>query len=84
MCICINCFYLKTCSTYKFIEEKHNLRTAFQLSEEKIFPKQTIIKTEINVSPTKEVWKDWDVSECTNFLESPGNWFLKDNANAVK
>ena len=83
MCICINCFYIKNCSTYKIIEIKHNLIKKKSLFTETIFPKQTIIKTEINTKKTGEIFKDWDVSECTNFIEKPGNWFSEDKEEKI-
>ena len=44
MCICINCLYLKNCSVYKFIEEKHEISLNSSSKKSFFTPKQTIIK----------------------------------------
>jgi len=77
MCICINCFYLKNCSVYKFIEEQHEI--SLNPSSKKSFftPKQTIIKNEIASIDSTLIVNDWDVSECSNFFEKPGIWLKK-------
>jgi len=45
------------------------------------FPKQTIIKNEFLYTKNKSLSKDWDVSECTNFVENPGNWLKANGQN---
>ena len=74
MCICINCFFLKNCETYQFIEQKHGLK--FKEEQLKPFkPKQTILKNEAQLDTNSKTLVDWDIRECTNFLEKHGNWF---------
>lgn len=77
MCICINCLYLKSCSVYKFIEEKHEISLNSSSKKSFFTPKQTIIKNEITAINSTLFVKDWDVSECSNFFEKPGIWLQK-------
>ena len=75
MCICINCLFIKDCKAYEFIEKMHKLK----INEQDLFfnPKQTIIKNEILTVSENITIQDWDVKECTNFLEKGGSWFNK-------
>lgn len=76
MCICINCHFIESCSLYKIIELKHNINSKKKKKNDlKVFlPKQSIIKNEFLNTKKNEIIKDWDISECVNFLEKPGNW----------
>ena len=50
-----------------------------KINEQDLFfnPKQTIIKNEILTVSENITIQDWDVKECTNFLEKGGSWFNK-------
>nr|YP_009399893.1 hypothetical protein [Tolypiocladia glomerulata]ARW69712.1 hypothetical protein [Tolypiocladia glomerulata] len=72
MCICINCRHIKNCRTYSFIREQH-----YKLSEAKktayFYPNKTIIKINIKYYKTSTIL-DWDLKECSSFVEEPGYW----------
>nr|YP_009313678.1 Hypothetical protein ycf34 [Helminthocladia australis]SCW21932.1 Hypothetical protein ycf34 [Helminthocladia australis] len=71
MCICINCLYVHKCSTYKFIRKQHDRVTnEYQAIFDPIHP---IIYANFS-HQTQKVQVDWDVVECSSFLEKPGYW----------
>nr|WGH13061.1 hypothetical protein Ycf34 [Echinothamnion sp.] len=72
MCICINCKHLVECKTYKFIEQQHNNHKIKPISNHFI-PINTIIIVNINKKNLR-TYLDWDVQECSSFVEQPGNW----------
>ena len=75
MCICINCLFLKTCKSYNFVEKMHNINS--QTDRLYLDPKQTVLKNEIlSISKGLKV-NDWDIKECTNFMEKGGNWVFQ-------
>lgn len=76
MCICINCHFIKTCELYKVIEKKHGIANKFAINynSKPFTPKQSIVKNKYIYNQQDEIIKDWDVNECVNFLEKPGNW----------
>nr|QUE29611.1 Ycf34 [Erythrotrichia foliiformis] len=73
MCICVNCYHVTNCSTYYSIEKQH--------SKEKVnphpnfVPQSPIIKVNI-IQEYAKTELDWDVIECTSFVEVPGKWLL--------
>nr|YP_009295707.1 conserved hypothetical plastid protein [Mastocarpus papillatus]AOL58191.1 conserved hypothetical plastid protein [Mastocarpus papillatus] len=78
MCICINCKYVNSCSTYQLIQKQHqqdmlNIYTTFT-------PINTLITININQSYKTSTF-DWDLIECLSFTEKPGNWLNKSTAN---
>ena len=72
MCICINCFFVKSCQTYQFVEKQHGLQESYDRNF--LFPKQTILKNEYEKADKNISWEDWDIKECTNFVEKSGSW----------
>lgn len=74
MCICINCRHVHNCTIYKIIQKQHQQKT---YSPEIVFiPSDTIIN--ININQSNNLIKfDWDLVECSSFVEEPGKWLLK-------
>nr|YP_010851194.1 hypothetical protein Ycf34 [Aphanocladia delicatula]WGH14247.1 hypothetical protein Ycf34 [Aphanocladia delicatula] len=72
MCICINCKHIVKCKIYKFIEQQHNNQSIKQVSNHFI-PINTIIIVNINKKDLN-TYLDWDLQECSSFVEKPGNW----------
>nr|YP_009315722.1 Hypothetical protein ycf34 [Trichogloeopsis pedicellata]SCW24380.1 Hypothetical protein ycf34 [Trichogloeopsis pedicellata] len=71
MCICINCSYVHSCSTYHFIKVQHNENTS--KVDINFYPSNPIIQ--VNLKTIDEnIQIDWDVIECLSFLEDPGQW----------
>nr|ARO91286.1 conserved hypothetical plastid protein [Rhodochaete parvula]ASK39635.1 hypothetical protein Rhodc_094 [Rhodochaete parvula] len=71
MCICINCYHVSNCVTYYSVETQHekehlNIKPCF-------LPQFPIIDVNIQTS-YKIVILDWDVIECSSFVEQPGKW----------
>nr|YP_010618861.1 hypothetical protein PN064_pgp129 [Deltalsia parasitica]WAX02874.1 hypothetical protein [Deltalsia parasitica] len=71
MCICINCKYINICKTYKFIEKQHNNNNSS--TQNYFIPISTIIIVNIN-KHNLNIYLDWDVKECSSFVEQPGEW----------
>nr|YP_009396577.1 hypothetical protein [Vertebrata australis]ARW65763.1 hypothetical protein [Vertebrata australis] len=72
MCICINCRHINKCSIYTFIKHQHY--SYCSSNSNKLFnPNDTIIYVSINKNQ-KNILLDWDLKECTSFVEKPGNW----------
>ena len=72
MCICINCRHIKKCKVYKFIEEQHQ-GINIKLNSSIFYPSDTIIS--VNVKQHKNyITLDWDLKECSSFVEKPNNW----------
>ena len=72
MCICINCKFVKICSTYDLIEKQHNLPFTKTSNCIKFIPHYSIIN--VNIIVDKYTQFDWDVVECLSFIEEPGKW----------
>nr|YP_010338434.1 hypothetical protein MW432_pgp197 [Rhodaphanes brevistipitata]UNJ18384.1 hypothetical protein [Rhodaphanes brevistipitata] len=70
MCICINCKYVKNCSTYFLIEKQH--RQENKDINYKFIPQLAIININIIFSSLEKL--DWDVIECLSYVEDPGIW----------
>jgi hypothetical protein len=73
MCICINCLYVHKCATYEIVTTQHiGVNNKGRLK--KLFsPCNPIIH--VNFIYTSEHTKsDWDIVECSSFMEEPGNW----------
>nr|WGH12862.1 hypothetical protein Ycf34 [Echinothamnion sp.] len=74
MCICINCRHIHRCKTYEFIENQHNKnRNEPKLSY--FIPIDTLIIVNIN-KKYLNIYLDWDLQECSSFVEKPGNWLM--------
>ena len=73
MCICINCRHVQNCTIYKIIQKQHQ-QNIYQCRS--IFtPSDTLIN--INISQSIESTKfDWDLIECSSFVEQPGRWLF--------
>lgn len=74
MCICINCLFIKKCKAYKFIEKMHNIGVPEQKSLWN--PKQTVLKNEVLTLRPNTNFEDWDIKECSSFVEKGGSWFI--------
>nr|YP_010850996.1 hypothetical protein Ycf34 [Aphanocladia stichidiosa]WGH14050.1 hypothetical protein Ycf34 [Aphanocladia stichidiosa] len=72
MCICINCRHIHRCKTYEFIEKQHKDNKIKYISNYFI-PMNTIIIVNIN-KKYLNIYLDWDLQECSSFIEKPGNW----------
>ncbi len=72
MCICINCRHIHKCKTYKFIENQHSIKN---INNQVInfTPVNTIVIVKIN-KQQKNITLDWDLRECSSFIEQPGCW----------
>ena len=80
MCICINCRHVHNCTTYKIIQKQH--RQSTYQSKIMFVPGDTLI--DINISQSMNSIKlDWDLVECSSFVEQPGKWLLN-NYNIIK
>nr|YP_009393282.1 hypothetical protein [Symphyocladiella dendroidea]ARW61844.1 hypothetical protein [Symphyocladiella dendroidea] len=72
MCICINCKHINVCKTYEFIEKQHNNYNSNN-KKNNFIPMNTIIIVTIN-RQNLNIYLDWDVKECSSFVEQPGKW----------
>lgn len=76
MCICINCKHIKTCKTYHFIERQHSITLIKNINTKTFIPDNTIMQ--VNLKRHKNMYTlDWDLIECTSFIEKPGSWIIK-------
>nr|YP_009314496.1 Hypothetical protein ycf34 [Liagoropsis maxima]SCW22750.1 Hypothetical protein ycf34 [Liagoropsis maxima] len=75
MCICINCFYVHSCSTYRYIKKQHGEKLNIHHNEKTFKATNPIIHVNVNMdSPHQTIYMDWDVVECLSFLDKPGYW----------
>nr|YP_009397616.1 hypothetical protein [Dipterosiphonia australica]ARW66802.1 hypothetical protein [Dipterosiphonia australica] len=74
MCICINCRHIHRCKIYEFIEKQHCKNKMLQKNNYFI-PVDTIIVVHIN-KQNVSISLDWDLQECSSFVEEPGYWLL--------
>ncbi len=72
MCICINCRHMKKCKVYKFIEKQHKGET-MRIYSSIFYPSDTIISVNIKKDNINLIL-DWDLKECSSFVEKPNNW----------
>nr|YP_010619248.1 hypothetical protein PNY92_pgp127 [Amplisiphonia pacifica]WAX03261.1 hypothetical protein [Amplisiphonia pacifica] len=72
MCICINCKHMNLCKTYEFIEKQHNNNETHN-KQNYFVPINTIIFVNIN-KQYLSIYLDWDIKECSSFVEQPGTW----------
>lgn len=76
MCICINCKHIKNCKTYYFIEKQHHVTLFQNYNAHTFIPNNTIMQ--INLKKYMNTYiLDWDLTECTSFIEQPGSWIKK-------
>jgi len=73
MCICVNCRHINKCKIYRFIEKQHNIKKTYNIYNYNFIPKEIIIEININKKKTNTV-TDWDLVECSSFIEKPGSW----------
>lgn len=76
MCICINCKHIRRCKTYEFIEAKHYKQNTKKKSLTSFIPINTIIAVNIN-KQKRNITLDWDLRQCSSFIEQPGYWLVK-------
>nr|YP_009392026.1 hypothetical protein [Periphykon beckeri]ARW60374.1 hypothetical protein [Periphykon beckeri] len=74
MCICINCKHIHLCKTYEFIDKQHHNNKNKQIINY-FTPMNTIIIVNIN-KQNYSIYLDWDLQECSSFVEKPGNWLI--------
>lgn len=77
MCICINCRHIHKCQTYQFIEIQHGSNVS---KRSKFTPIQTVIVVNMN-KQSDNFLLDWDLKECTSFIEEPGSWLKRLKSN---
>jgi Hypothetical chloroplast protein Ycf34 len=71
MCICINCHYVDSCTTYHAVEGQHQQP---HLTESPSFePQSPTINVNIR-SSSEEIQLEWDVVGCNSFTEEQGKW----------
>jgi hypothetical protein len=71
MCICINCAYVDSCSTYHAVEHQHRQP---HLTPNPTF---TAVSPTINVNirtVEQEIQMEWDVVGCESFRADQGKW----------
>jgi len=73
MCICVNCKHIKKCKTYLFIQKQHQQKIKSNINNPFI-PSNTIITININHIKNFSTKLDWDLIECSSFIEKPGYW----------
>jgi len=74
MCICINCRHIRKCQVYKFIEEQHG-NTKIEIHSSTFCPLDTIISVNMK-KDNSNVILDWDLQECSSFVEKPNSWSI--------
>jgi len=72
MCICVNCRHINECKIYKFIEKQHNVKKKL-INKINFLPPEILIEVNINKKLTDTII-DWDLIECSSFVEKPGSW----------
>ncbi|MEM8604812.1 MAG: Ycf34 family protein [Cyanobacteria bacterium P01_H01_bin.121] len=71
MCICINCQYVDSCTTYHAVEEQHQQP---HLTEQPSF-EATEPTINVNIRQKDDVIEmEWDVVGCLSFAEERGKW----------
>nr|YP_010170936.1 hypothetical protein K8K75_pgp130 [Chondria tumulosa]QSD57077.1 hypothetical protein [Chondria tumulosa] len=75
MCICINCRHIHDCKTYQFISREHN-KTLYHKNDILFTPLNTMVNVNVN-KKDKKLFIDWDLIECSSFVEKPGYWLNK-------
>lgn len=73
MCICVNCRHINKCKIYKFIEKQHKIEKSLNTKDIKFLPPKTIIEINIKKKISNTII-DWDLVECSSFVEKPGLW----------
>lgn len=73
MCICVNCRHIHKCTTYLFIQQRHQNQVSKSSTIYNFIPKNTLIKINI-VKKIDQIKFDWDLIECLSFTEQPGEW----------
>lgn len=71
MCICINCHYVDSCTTYHAVEKQHGqahltASPSFEADSPEI---------NVNIRPNEDVIEmEWDVVGCASFTQEKGKW----------
>nr|YP_009391211.1 hypothetical protein [Dipterocladia arabiensis]ARW59355.1 hypothetical protein [Dipterocladia arabiensis] len=73
MCICVNCRHIQQCQTYIFIEKQHKNINDINKNI-KFIPNNTLIQINI-LKKNTHIVIDWDLIECSSFIEKPGLWY---------
>nr|YP_010902648.1 hypothetical protein REP55_pgp133 [Hypnea nidulans]WCH54503.1 hypothetical protein [Hypnea nidulans] len=74
MCICINCQHVKNCTTYKIILMQHN-QPILDKNKTVFTPNNTLVQININ-QVYYNIKLEWDLVECSSFVEKPGFWLF--------
>nr|YP_010903444.1 hypothetical protein REP88_pgp131 [Hypnea cryptica]WCH55897.1 hypothetical protein [Hypnea cryptica] len=72
MCICINCQHVKNCTIYKIILIQHN-QPISKRHHTLFTPNNTLLQVSINQT-YYDIKLEWDLVECSSFVEKPGFW----------
>nr|QCI05544.1 hypothetical protein [Crouania attenuata] len=73
MCICVNCRHIKICRTYLFIEQQHKQQKKIDIVKQFV-PSNTIVTVNLYYRTYMNIKLDWDLIECSSFIEKPGYW----------
>lgn len=65
--------YIHNCLTYHKITKQHGTQDISQKSQ--FDPSQPIIHVSINCN-FNSTQVDWDIVECSSFIDSPGQWII--------
>nr|QCI08803.1 hypothetical protein [Sphondylothamnion multifidum] len=77
MCICINCRHIHKCLTYEFIKKQHEIQILSNLTYTNFIPNNNIIQVNIKTKyMSNKMILDWDLKECSSFIEKPGAWLF--------
>lgn len=79
MCICINCIQINRCKVYLFIQQQ-NRNQIINNIDYSFTPKNTLININmktLRLQNTSLSLIDWDLVECSSFVEKPGLWLMQ-------
>jgi hypothetical protein len=69
MCLCLNCFNLKNCNIYYWIEKQHKENSSYQKN---FFAYSPIII----INEFKNLELEYDIIECLSYALKPGHWIF--------
>nr|QCI08882.1 hypothetical protein [Wrangelia sp.] len=79
MCICINCIQINRCKVYLFIQQQ-NKNQIINNIHSSFIPHNTLININMKTLKSQNTSLsliDWDLVECSSFVEKPGLWLIQ-------
>ena len=79
MCICINCIQINRCKVYLFIQQQNNSQIINNINSS-FTPDNTLININMKTLKSQNTnlsLIDWDLVECSSFVEKPGLWLTQ-------